>query len=96
MTHYGNKTMDEAVPQLRAQLSKSNTDDPFENGTVLRFAFKTYTIVVLKVGEQWYTTSSREAFMPKVLSYADLLEYMSDNPRTVSVATGWVKVIVEQ
>jgi sulfur carrier protein ThiS len=96
MTHYGNKTMDEAVPQLRAQLSKSNTDDPFENGTVLRFAFKTYTIVVLKVGEQWYTTSSREAFMPKVLSYADLLEYMAYAPRSVAVAINWMKAVHAQ
>lgn len=96
MTQYPSKIMDIAVPQLRAQLSTSDYDDPFDNGSTLQFTFKNYTVVALKVAERWYTTSSWESFVPKVMTYSDLLEYMSDNGWTVSVATGWVKVIVEQ
>ena len=96
MTQYPSKIMDIAVPQLRAQLSTSDYDDPFDNGSILRFTFKNYTVVALKVAERWYTTSSREAFMPKVLSYADLLEYMAYAPRSVAVAINWMKAVHAQ
>lgn len=69
------------------------TEDPFENGDVLKWRNSGMTFVALKIGRSWYTTSHYSNHIPGVTTFPKILEALNDmNTSNIEYASKWEKV----
>lgn len=78
-----------AVNTLRNDVRALKQLDEIPNGTVIRFTWQeSYDYAVIKSAGSFYSTATRNGFIPNVMDYAKLLEILSASSVTnVAIAT---------
>ena len=78
-----------AINTLRNDVRALKQFDEIPDGTIIRFTWKeSYDYAVIKTAGSFYSTSTRNGFIPNVMDYAKLVEILSCSSVTnVAVAT---------
>lgn len=79
------------INMLRKDLEETNKTDDITNGTVIRFTWRgIYTYAVIKSGDKFYSTATRDGVVPMVMDYEKLVEVLSyDSVDNINVAVAF-------
>lgn len=78
-----------AINTLRNDVRVPSSSMKIPDGTVIRFTWKeSYDYAVIKTAGSFYSTSTRNGFIPNMMDYAKLVEILSCSSVTnVAIAT---------
>lgn len=78
-----------AINTLRNDVRALKQFDEIPDGTIIKFTWKgSYDYAVIKTAGSFYSTATRNGFIPNTMDYAKLLEILSSSSVTnVAIAT---------